>query len=481
MSAATHDREGDRAAAKDLDAGFGVDPDGGRDDEADDIPATRRGRRRSGKRAWSPELDDEVSALLRLLAVRPWLVADRDDNEIAAVRRNLTAMRDTFGRLGWVLHADRELVRLRKSPPPRRQAWAAQGPNPLTCAWFFLLTAAAESLQPRVSLSTLVEAARAAAAGAGVPTTGQIDERRAVVAALKLLDERGVLVSLEGDVEGFVQDESTPVLIAVHHNRLAHVIANVGGGDPAHDPQSWLDGVEHEADPARRMRRRLVDDALVHTADLDPDELDWLRRRVRADDGAPLASAFGLVVERRSEGAAFVMPASAYRYPNELGPVPFAVNGGTIPHAALLLCDAAAADGTIAAGGGDLNSGPGPGWRGLAYDDVLDRLSTWANDIGAGRGGWSADLVEQPEVLARRVHDLLTARDLLRTISPDAQDRHGLAPDESPTGPTGRTWWFSPATGRWPAPPAEAARPRTSPRATPSEHTLFDTTEDPMP
>jgi hypothetical protein len=33
---------------------------------------------------------------LRLLAVRPWLVAERDAGAIAAIRRNLPAIRDAL-------------------------------------------------------------------------------------------------------------------------------------------------------------------------------------------------------------------------------------------------------------------------------------------------------------------------------------------------------------------------------------------------
>ncbi len=418
----------------------------------------------SARRAWTPEADDEVAALLRLLLVRPWLVAGRDDTAIAAVRRNTRQLKDVFGRLGWVLVTDRDLVRLRKSPPPRREVWSQHGPSPLTCSWFFLLVAAAEAMPPRVGLAQLVTAARAAAAEGGLPTTGQIDERRAVVAALRLLDERGVVVRLDGDIDGFVTDENAPVLLAVHHTRLAHVIANAGVGDPHTDPDGWLDGVEREPDPARRMRRRLVDDALVHTCDLDDAEADWMSRRVKGDDGAPLAAAFGLAVERRAEGAAFVVPGDAYRYPADLGPHPFPVSGGTVPHAALLLCDAAAAHGRLH-GDADVAGGPGPGWRALSEVDVVDRLTHWAQDIGAGRGGWSADLAENPPVLARRCAELLTGRDLLRIQQVEAPS-DGLA--------TGPLWWFSPATGRWKAPAAVAAARKTLRPASAPPDALFN-------
>jgi uncharacterized protein (TIGR02678 family) len=409
---------------------------------------------RPARRAWAPEADAETAAMLRLLAVRPWLVAGRDDEAIAAVRRNLPAIRDVFDRLGWVLVAERDLVRLRKSPPVRRDAWAATGPAPLTCSWFFLLVAASESMPPRVGLAQLVTAARSAAAEGELPVRGDITERRAIVAALRMLDDRGVVVRMDGDVDGFVADENAPVLLAVHHTRLAHVIANTGGLDPAADPVAWLEQVEAERDAARRMRRRLVDDTLVHVVDLDDPEADWLSRRVRGDDGGPLATAFGLHLERRAEGAAFVLPTEAFRHPRELGPVPFPVSG-TVPHAALLLCDAAAT-------GGRVDGGPGPGWRGLAAAEVPTRLADLAATYGSGRGGWAAELASDPARLAAEVVGLLTGLGLLR-IHDDV-------------------WWFSPATGRWPAPPppapsAEPARTRAT-AAPPTEGLPFDTEDD---
>lgn len=410
-----------------------------------ETPAAPRTRRKS----WSADLEHEVSNLRRLLTRQPWLVAGRDDTEIAAVRRNQDQLRATFARLGWQLVVDKDLVRLLKSPPPRPQTWAVDGPNAATCTWFFLLVAAAESLPPRVSLAQLVTAARAAAAEADIEHSNDIAERRAIVAALKELDQRGVIENLEGDLEQYLTSDDAPVLLAIHHTRLLHVIANGGPGAADVDTESWLAGVRRESDPARRMRRRLVDDAVVHQCDLDNYELDWLRKRLRGDDGGPLAEAFGLTIERRVEGAAFVVPDEAYRHARELGPAPFPISGGTVPHAALLLCDHALINGLRATteepdAGHEHDStqgpGPGPGWVALTETQVLTQLTHLAHTVGSGRGGWAAELVEDPALLANRVRDLLIARDLLRPDLP--------------------LWWFSPATSRWPTPPAAAARPR---------------------
>lgn len=385
-----------------------------------------------GRKAWSVEADAEASAALRVLAAKPWLVAGRDDEMIAAVRRNLQTIRDTFARLGWVLVVERDLVRLRKSPPVRREAWASTAPTPAACSWFFLLVAAAESMPPRVGLAQLVTAARAAAAEAELPVTHDITERRAIVAALRMLHDRGVVEQMDGNVDGFVHDENAPVLLAVHHTRLTHVIANFADANPSTDPGGWLALVEREPDTARRMRRRLVDDTLVHVEDLDEAESDWLSRRFRGDDGAPLAAAFGLHAERRAEGAAFVVPTGTFRHPRELGPLPFPTQG-TTGHAALLLCGEAAVNGTRAA--------DRPGWRTMLEPLVLKLLERWGQEIGAGRGGWAGEDVDNPAGLAKKVRTLLTGLNLLRIDDEPAQPDGGQ--------PDGRLWWFSPATGRW--------------------------------
>ena len=87
---------------------------------------------------------------------------------MAKVRQNLPQITSALGRLGWALVVERDLIRLRKSPPVRRAAWAALAPSRLACSWFFLLVAAAEAMPPAVALGKLVAAAKTAAAEAGV-------------------------------------------------------------------------------------------------------------------------------------------------------------------------------------------------------------------------------------------------------------------------------------------------------------------------
>lgn len=391
------------------------------------------------ERRWRADAGDEVSELMRYLNRHCWLVAGRDDEKIAAARRNEADLRRVYGRLGWSVHIDRDVVRLRKSPPARAKAYADTAPSAHTCSWFFLIVAAADSLEPNVAIGTLVNAARSAAAAAGIEVSNDITERRAIIAALKLLGERGVIERVDGALDSYVTSgHENSVLLHVYHTRLLHVIANPGTLDAAADPEAWLAQVSREPDAARRMRRALIDDTCVHTSDLHEEEAAWLSQRVRGDDGQPLAAAFGLKLERRVEGAAFVVPDDTFRHPNELGPLPFP-GTGTRAHAALLLSEHAGTSGAQ-------TETPGPGWRGLSDADVIAALESFASDHAAGRGGWSAEYSEDVVHLAQDVAELLVGINALRILDPHIEADAGMS-----TGSPGpaRMWWFAPVTGRW--------------------------------
>lgn len=415
---------------------------------------------RTHRLALAPDAETEIAGALRLLAVQPWLVSGRDDPAIGAVRRNLAAIRGVLSRLGWVLVVERDLVRLVKSPPPRIADWAGVAPAPLTCSWLFLLAAAAEGLPPQVTIGGFVEAAKAAAAEAGVPVTGDRAERRAITRAVRLLADRGVIEETDGRIDTYLDDDDAPVLLTIFHTRVLHLIVNYDPTtDPVQAPAEWLDRVCHEPDHLRRMRRRLVDDTCVHAIDLDDAELDWLSRRVRSDDGAPLAAAYGLAVERRGEGAAFVVPDDAFRWPRELGDVPFPTTG-LVPHVATLLIDRVAAEGST-------EGSPGPGWRGMPRAELCAWLGRLASTRRTGSGGWPAERAADPDGILVDVERLLRGAGLLRVGQ--------------------GWWWLSPVTGRWEAPPDAAfavpeRRPEPmpvtaaapEPEPLPTVNTLFD-------
>nr|WP_243847301.1 DUF2398 family protein [Microbacterium ulmi] len=145
-----------------------------------------------------------------------------------------------------------------------------------------------------------------------------------------------------------------------------------------------------------------------------------------------------MTLERRVEGAAFVVPDDAFRHANELGPLPFPWTG-TRGHAALLLSDHAATVGTQ-------TDAPGPGWRGLTDTDVTGALASFAAEYATGRGGWSSEYSGDITHLAADVAELLTGINALRVIDAPASTAFGPAASE-----TGRqaVWWFAPVTGRW--------------------------------
>ena len=350
------------------------------------------------------------------------------DEALAVARRNLAGLRSVLSRLGWTLVAERDVVRLVKSPPSRLADWSAQAPSPLACCWVFLLAAAAEGLPQQVTIGQLVEAGKAAAAEAQVEVRTDRGERRAIVAAVRELVTRGIVEETDGQLESYLDSDDAPVLLTIFHTRLLHLITNFDATtDPGEDPKRWLHNVAREPDASRRMRRRLIDDTCVHSVDLDEAEQDWLSRRLRGDDGGPLAAAFGLVIERRTEGAAFVVPDDAFRWPRELGDVPFP-GAGIVPYVALLLADIVAAEGAP--------GGPGAGWRGLPRERVLAELSDLASRQTTGRGGWPAERAADPAGLLKDAEGLLISTGLLRMDI--------------------GWWWLSPAMGRWEAPPNSA-------------------------
>jgi uncharacterized protein (TIGR02678 family) len=376
------------------------------------------------------EEQEEVSALARRLAVRPWQVGGRDDTVIEAVHRHAHGLRRALARVGWSLTVEPDLVRVHK--PAGLAASPVPGEASAAGTWFWLTVAALESLRPRVGLGQVVAAARAAAAEATIAVTQSPTELRALVAALGMLRERGLLEELEGHIEALLDQEDPPVLLRVHHVRLLHVVprgvplneCGQWSTDPATDPGQWLAGLERPEDLSVRMCGMLADQAVVHTCDLSDDERQWFSDRLPRE-GTAAAEAFGLTLERRVEGAAFVMPAASYAGEWELGPFVFPrrQRGGTVVHAALLLIDHLTQVGDRGAA-----MAPGPGWYGAGAGEVVGRLG----ELAAQYTGWAGEYRSDPSRLAEHVRALLEPPGLLRVV--------GGYEDQ---------WWLSPAVARW--------------------------------
>ncbi|MEU1223064.1 DUF2398 family protein [Streptomyces microflavus] len=386
--------------------------------------------------------EEAVWQLARLLKSRTWLVGGRDDVAIEAVYRYRTALRRVLEQVGCVLVVEPDLVRV-YNPAPPRSAPRVRGDAP-EGVWFWLTFNALESLPPRVRLGQVAAAAREAAAEIGMAVTQSGAELSALAGALRRLCQCGLLEELEGRVEALLEDGDDPaVLLRVHHTRMLYVMArNVPTDeagrwsvDPAEDPEGWLAALVRPAEAGVRVCGMLADQAVVHACDLDEDELRWLSDQ-GATEGAAVAGGFGLVLEHRLEGAAFVMPQETcdervlgrFRFPGRSRS-----SAGTVRHATLLLIDALVRSRKQ---GGPL--APGPGWCGAPQSWVVDRLG----ELARQHTWWRQELRADLERLAKDVRQVLEPEaDLLRV-----------------TGGFEDWWWLSPAAARWTVLPEEQSQ-----------------------
>ncbi|MGW3387349.1 DUF2398 family protein [Streptomyces cinereoruber] len=384
---------------------------------------------------WGRGEDEEevLWRLARLLRTRAWLVGGRDDAAIEAVYRHRGALREVLAGVGCTLVIEPDLVRVYNPAPPRSarlsQGDSAQG------VWFWLTVGVLESLPGRVRLGQVIAAARTAAAEIELPVTQSRAELWALAAGLRRLCDCGVLEELEGRIEVLLDgEEDPPVLLKVHHTRLLYVLPRgvqvdewgQWAVDPGEDPVGWLAGLARPVDAGVRVCAMLAGQAVVHACDLDEDELRWLSDKGPAE-GAALAESFGLVLEHRLEGAAWVMPqetydgrvAGGFRFPGRSRS-----HAGTVPHAALLLIDSFFREGERGGAGA-----PGPGWCGMPKNRVVGRLG----ELAKRHAWWNKDLRSDLPRLAEDVRGVLEPEaDLLRV-----------------TGGFEEWWWLSPAAARW--------------------------------
>lgn len=328
----------------------------------------------------------------RLLLQQPILTAVRDPDALALVRRHATALRTMFAtRLGYTLVVESTFARLIKAAPA-----AASPPRPLlrdggepfgaaTYAHLALVCAAllAPGIGDHVLGSAIAEQVRADATALGVAGSDPVADRRQLVAALRVLQEWGVLTDDAGIVDGWAGGGGGDGVLDIHRPLLAHVLAT----PPAA-------GAPDRQVPARvRLYRRLVEDPVVARDDLDPDELDELHRD-RAELAHRLDDDFGLTLEVRTEGAL------AYDADGTLTDLSFP-GAGTLKQAALLLIS------TLIEG-----HEPTPGSDLTISASAVD--SAIANLVSAHAQTWRARYVRDPGTLRREILDLLVDLQLAR-------------------------------------------------------------------
>jgi uncharacterized protein (TIGR02678 family) len=334
-------------------------------------------------------VDRRVAA--RHLVQRPLTCAEHDPDVFRLIRRHEAELDRWFTqRLGYRLHVDADTARLFKSGVvvdhrPLRTG-SGRGLHQLEYVLLALVLASTAAGPAIISLRDLVDDVRSAAAEAGIALTGDAGERRALVAVLRWMIDRGLASELHAHVDAYANDDTADAVLKVRPDRIAllPLPALVGADDAA----QLTERAERRANTRQWVRARLVEEPVVYRDDLTDDEWGEVRRRL-GDEERMLDEMFGLVIEARAEGIAAIDPAGSLadrRFPT----------GGTTGHAALLLLDALR------------DAGPVPFAR---VEQVMAELSA----KHARR--WANDYVEAPDRLARHVVELLVELRLARVAA----------------------------------------------------------------
>lgn len=272
----------------------------------------------------------ERRAALRALLKQP-LLTTASQESLAVVRRHLPWLTEFFAEhLGWMLHSERELVRLAKTPgnPKARHRGARPDGVPFSkrrYVVFCLALAALERMDRQTTLQKVADgvvglAANDAALGdSGFSFTLRTrEERRELVVVVRALLEMGVLRRVHGDEEAFVAEKGDalyrverPVLARLIHARRPPSTLTPGSDDErvrGLSEEVYVDTEEARRRALRhRLARRLVDDPVVYYEDLSAEEREYLHR-ARHAILKPILDATGLVAEVRAEGIALVDP-----------------------------------------------------------------------------------------------------------------------------------------------------------------------------
>ncbi|EIV94702.1 TIGR02678 family protein [Frankia sp. QA3] len=285
-----------------------------------------------------PQRPGELVAAGRALLVRPWRTAEADRSLFVLIRRHADVLDRWFTqRLGYRLVVTADTARLVKSGyvPPDRPL-RTHTDHPFTARQYVMLAlvlAATAAGPDRISLRDLVLQVRSAAADADISLDGAAGERRALVTALRFLIGHGVVRELDRSIGGYESDEGVDALLEIRNDRLAMLPAPALVG--ARSATDLLERAAGEGRGRAALRRRLVEDPVLHAEDVVPEDWAQLRRRF-GEEARYCEEMFGLLVEARAEGVA------AIDVDGGCSDTPFPATG-TTAHAALLLVEALAA------------------------------------------------------------------------------------------------------------------------------------------
>ncbi|MHB8219871.1 MAG: TIGR02678 family protein [Acidimicrobiales bacterium] len=288
------------------------------------------------------ELDDFQAAARALLT--HGLVTERfpQAGVLARVRRFEEPLRSEFERIfHWRLDIGPHCARLFRRPvatshyrPARTVTQSRRAFTPQAYASLCMVLAAIEGLGEQTTIRQLAdEVARLRAGDDALPfdlTTHA--HRRAFVDAVAWLQERDVLVLLDGDTEAFLATEGN-ALYDVDRATASRLLLS---------PPSVLAGLKNTEDfldepypptpegaqsrARHRVHRRLLTEGALYYDDLPADERDYARQR-RARISADLERLTGCTLECRNEGQALIGLPAAEPFPAS----------GAVAQAALLL------------------------------------------------------------------------------------------------------------------------------------------------
>ncbi|MDR7300834.1 TIGR02678 family protein [Haloactinomyces albus] len=385
----------------------------------------------------------------RVLLRRPLLHPGGPDGDLLPMlyrqREVLQEVFDTL--LGYRLSVQRRFARLYKAGSGA-DTTRGVSLSPRGYAYFALTLATLTGLGRQVLLSRLVGDIRAAAVESGIEVTDDPADRRALTAALRHLVSLGVLSETEGTVSTLAGDPTAEALITIDTDLLGQLVA--GPLATATD----ADDLITRANIARRtdtgepstelaVRRRLVEDPVVHYSDLPAEQAAWLRSN-HAGEAGVLERYFGLVSETRREGMVVTDPADYLTDVVFPGP-------GTVARIALLALPSLLERGRPRQ----------DGKHAVTWHDLKEVCGDLVESHPAA---WSRRATEDPDEPVRSVTALLHRLGVL--------SRHDF--------PEGPRWLVSPAAHRWvPHPDATPAPARESgpPSPQPPGLTLFDELE----
>lgn len=289
-------------------------------------------------------MNDEERRAARALLANPLLHADPGTPEVRSeelrlVRKHRAVLQDFFASgLGYRLIVERRAARLIKLDPgaePPRPLLRGSQQRPMSPRGYSMLTlllAVLDSGRRQYLVDELVRELRATASEAGVPVDlDAVADRRALVAALKVLIGYGVIHERDGDLTHWAEDARAQSLLDVDAERLALVVAGLPRITNVEDLLT-PDALPSSVGGARlATRRRLVESPLLDVAELDDEQREWWsKNRHREKDW--YEDSLGLQLELRAEGALAIDP------DDELSDVTFP-GSGSARHLALLVLE----------------------------------------------------------------------------------------------------------------------------------------------